>query len=278
METDELKPKARATLAALLADFERWRGLMAGTGPADLAQTVLDESGYTGLWQKEKSPDAQGRLENLKELVAALEEFDTLPGFLEHVALVMENDSRSDGAYLSIMTLHGAKGLEFDVVFLPGWEEGVFPHQRALEETGARGLEEERRLAYVGLTRARRRVFLSHAGNRRIYNQWQSSLPSRFLDELPAAVVEKSGETGLFGGGQGGWGGGWNGGSRAWRAEEPQAWAAPAPPEGGFAVGDKVFHQKFGTGRILNRDGNKLEIAFDKAGVKKVIDSFVSLA
>ncbi|OIR09961.1 ATP-dependent DNA helicase PcrA [mine drainage metagenome] len=298
VETDELKPKARATLAALLNDFERWRGLMAGIGPAELAQTVLDESGYTGMWQKEKGPDAQGRLENLKELAAALEEFETLPGFLEHVALVMENDSRADGAFLSIMTLHGAKGLEFDVVFLPGWEEGVFPHQRALEETGARGLEEERRLAYVGITRARQRVFLSHAGNRRIYNQWQSSLPSRFLDELPAAVVERSGEAGLFGVASAP-GGGWSATPRAWRGEKPQAWTTPTPPDGGFAagdngfaagdngfaagdngfaVGDKVFHQKFGNGRIIHREGNKLEIAFDKAGVKKVIDSFVSLA
>jgi len=199
----------------------------------------------------------------------------------------MENEERTDVDRVTIMTLHAAKGLEFDVVFLPGWEEGLFPHQRALEETGARGLEEERRLAYVGLTRARRRIFVSHAANRRVYNQWQSNIPSRFLEELPAKMVERSGETGLYGGGMSesgsSWGGnGWNSGyvNRRQRAqiEQTPAWAAPTPPEGGFAIGEKVHHAKFGNGRIIGVDGNKLEIAFDKAGVKKVIDSFVSLA
>jgi len=198
----------------------------------------------------------------------------------------MENEEKTDIDRVTIMTLHAAKGLEFDVVFLPGWEEGLFPHQRALEETGARGLEEERRLAYVGLTRARRRVFVSHAANRRVYNQWQSNIPSRFLEELPPDMVERSGETGLYGGGlsEGGynWGNSWNSGyvNRRQRDAQEQvpAWAAPKAPDDGFAVGDKVFHAKFGNGRVVAVDGNKLEIAFDKAGVKKVVDSFVSLA
>ena len=285
-ETDELKPKARSTLRGLMEDFARWRALLDGMDHVELAQTILEESGYTEMWQKEKSPDAQGRLENLKELVSALEEYDSLPGFLEHVALVMENEEKTDIDRVTIMTLHAAKGLEFDVVFLPGWEEGLFPHQRALEETGARGLEEERRLAYVGLTRARRRVFVSHAANRRVYNQWQSNIPSRFLEELPPDMVERSGETGLYGGGlsEGGynWGNSWNSGyvNRRQRDAQEQvpAWAAPKAPDDGFAVGDKVFHAKFGNGRVVAVDGNKLEIAFDKAGVKKVVDSFVSLA
>ena len=286
-ETDELKPKARSTLSALMTDFDRWRSMLDGIDHVELAQTIMDESGYTGMWQKEKTPDAQGRLENLKELASALESFESLPGFLEHVSLVMENEERTDVDRITIMTLHAAKGLEFDVVFLPGWEEGLFPHQRALEETGARGLEEERRLAYVGLTRARRRIFVSHAANRRVYNQWQSNIPSRFLEELPAKMVERTGETGLYGGGMSEsaspWGGsGWNSGyvNRRQRAqiEQTPAWAAPTPPEGGFAIGEKVHHAKFGNGQIIGIDGNKLEIAFDKAGVKKVIDSFVSLA
>jgi len=291
VETDELKPKARATLAGLMADFARWRSLLDGMDHVELAQTILDESGYTAMWQREKSPDAQGRLENLKELVAALEEFENLPGFLEHVSLVMENDEKTDIDRVVLMTLHAAKGLEFDVVFLPGWEEGLFPHQRALEETGLRGLEEERRLAYVGLTRAKRRVFVSYAASRRIYNQWQNNLPSRFLEELPNDIVERSAAQGLFGGQSFGglaesasaWAGNWNSGyvtrrQREQQQEQTPLWAAPASPNGGFKPGDKVFHQKFGTGKVAAVDGNKLEIFFDKAGLKKVIDSFVSLA
>jgi DNA helicase-2/ATP-dependent DNA helicase PcrA len=285
VQTDELKPRARTVLAALITDFDRWRSLVSGMPHPELAQTILDESGYTEMWQKEKTPDSQGRLENLKELVAALEDFDSLAAFLEHVSLVMENDERSDLERVPIMTLHGAKGLEFDVVFLPGWEEGVFPHQRALEESGAKGLEEERRLAYVGLTRARQRVFVSYAANRRIYNQWQSSLPSRFVEELPPETVERQAEQGLFGGvaeaataWNASWSGGYNPPPRRAVGSVSPVWAAPAPPEQGFQPGDRVFHQKFGNGHVLSVDGNKLEIAFDHAGVKKVIDSFVALA
>ncbi len=285
IQTDELKPRARAVLAGLLSDFDRWRGLVEGVPHPELAATILDESGYTGMWQQEKTPDAQGRLENLKELVAALEEFDSLAGFLEHVSLVMENDEKSDAERVSIMTLHAAKGLEFDVVFLPGWEEGVFPHQRAMAESGAKGLEEERRLAYVGVTRARRRVFVSYAANRRIYNQWQSSLPSRFVEELPAETVERLAEQGLFGGvadSAAAWAANWSSGYLTQRRREhPPEAIGPVEsgtPEGGFSPGDRVFHQKFGYGRVLAVDGNKLEIGFDKAGAKKVIDSFVALA
>ncbi len=283
VQTDELKPKARSVLAALLGDFDRWRSMLDGLPHPELAGTILDESGYTGMWQQERSPDAQGRLENLKELVAALEEYDSLPGFLEHVSLVMENDERSDAERVSIMTLHGAKGLEFDVVFLPGWEEGVFPHQRALAEGGVKALEEERRLAYVGLTRARRRVFISHAANRRIYNQWQNSLPSRFIEELPADSVDRLAEQGLFGGAAESataWAASWNSVTpvRRQRQDVTTPSVAGDAPDGGYRPGDRVFHQKFGYGRVLGVDGNKLEIAFDKAGQKKVIDSFVAPA
>lgn len=268
VETDELKPRARQSLAALIADFARWRSLLPGLAHPELARTILDESGYTGMWQKERSPDAQGRLDNLKELTAAMEEFGSLAGFLEHVALVMENDEKGDARRVTVMTLHAAKGLEFDTVFLPGWEEGLFPHQRALEESGAKGLEEERRLAYVGLTRARRRVYISHAANRRIYNQWQSSLPSRFIDELPPETVESTSDLAVA---SGGW-------SQAWGRRETSRTPAPAVTvkSSDYSPGDRVFHQKFGNGRIIAIDGNKLEIDFDKAGVKRVIDSFVT--
>jgi len=284
--SDEMKPKARSTLAGLLADFDRWRALLSAISHGELAATILDESGYTGMWRNEKTPDAQGRLENLKELSSAMDEFDSMASFLEHVSLVMENDEKTDVERVNIMTLHGAKGLEFDAVFLPGWEEGVFPHQRAMESSGAQGLEEERRLAYVGLTRARLRVFVSYAANRRIYNQWQNNLPSRFVEELPEDMVERRAEKGLFGGvteSAAAWGASWNSGyvtqrQRQQRTEDDFSGASGATSEDAYAPGDRVFHQKFGYGRVQAVDGNKLEIAFDKAGVKKVIDSFISLA
>ena len=198
--SSDLRPQARRSLGGFVQMVGRWRRLMETASHIELAETVLDESGYTAMWQQDKSPDAPGRLENLKELVRALEEFENLGGFLEHIALVMEATAEAQGDMVNIMTLHSAKGLEFDTVFLPGWEEGVFPHQRALDESGEAGLEEERRLAYVGLTRARKNVHISFAANRRIHNQWASSLPSRFIDELPPELVEVATEQGLYAG------------------------------------------------------------------------------
>ncbi len=372
--TDALKPKPRGALRGLLEAFDRWRKERDSLPHTELAEIVLDESGYTEMWQKDRSADAAGRLENLKELVRSMEEFENLQGFLEHISLVMDNEKAAEADAVSIMTLHAAKGLEFDTVFLPGWEEGLFPHQRALDDQGRAGLEEERRLAHVGLTRARKRAKIYFATNRRMHGLWQTNIPSRFLDELPEANVEvtesQGGHAGF--GGYGGYGAsrfdaatsfasnygtpGWQraqakkekegGGlsesgaqydvddgrsplSRSGRGQpppypppragegrvgagegprspgpsadddtsSPSPWRAreersptprrlPLTIEGelvakstgaisAFTLGDRVFHQKFGNGNVTAIDGNKLTIQFDRAGEKRVVDSFV---
>jgi DNA helicase-2/ATP-dependent DNA helicase PcrA len=327
LETEDLKSSPRTILRDLIAQFDDWaarlrekrfvlKELDPETGeeveveqviPAihhsDLAQQILDESGYTGMWQADKSPDSPGRLENLKELVNSMAEFETLGAFLEHISLVMDRDTNEAQDAVSIMTLHGAKGLEFNTVFLPGWEEGLFPSQRSMDESGRAGLEEERRLAYVGITRARKRLRLFVAQNRQVRGLWQTALPSRFLDELPAAAVEVKDTGSSFGGY--GYGGrtasrfntsdpfdslyetpGWQ---RARAQQANRKSPGPITIDGdliarstddgrasAYSRGDRVFHQKFGYGKIDQIEGNKLSIDFDKAGRKKVLDSFVS--
>jgi DNA helicase II / ATP-dependent DNA helicase PcrA len=287
---DRLRPPARNALAAFIAALDGWRARAAQMSHTDLVQVVLDESGYTAMWQADRSPDAAGRLENLKELVVAMAEFENLGGFLEHVSLVMDNAAEADGDMVNLMTLHSAKGLEFDTVFLPGWEDGLFPNQRAMEENGLAALEEERRLAYVGLTRARHRAYVSFAANRRIHGQWQNTIRSRFVDELPLDHVEIVAELGLQPGTS--WASGWPTAIEARSAAPWQPTAPPRPPflvystpvprrgeevprVGGFAVGGRVFHQKFGYGTITRVEDNKLSIHFDVAGDKKVMDAFV---
>ena len=314
VETEELKPKPRQTLRALMTDFERWASRRETLTQSELAEIVLDESGYTEMWKNDRSADAAGRLENLKELVRSMEEFPDLTAFLEHISLVMDAENRDDAERVSIMTLHAAKGLEFDTVYLPGWEEGLFPHQRSLDENGRAGLEEERRLAYVGLTRARRRARIYFATNRRIHGLWQTTIPTRFLDELDSQhveVVEAASGTAYGGYAQSrfanmdsygssyntpGWqrakarqtaGGGGFGErpQKAWTPPPAQNARGPKLIEGdlvakstavsGFSSGARVFHIKFGYGQIAAVDGNKLTVDFDKAGRKMVLDSFV---
>ncbi|WP_257099130.1 ATP-dependent helicase [Pseudovibrio flavus] len=209
-QTEEMRPKARKSLADLLGQFDLWRTQLDTMSHTELAEIILDESGYTQMWREDRSAEAPGRLDNLKELIRSMEEFESLGGFLEHISLVMDRDSEEGEDAVSIMTLHSAKGLEFDSVFLPGWEEGVFPNQRALDETGMAGLEEERRLAYVGVTRGRQRVKIWFTSNRRIHGSWQSSIPSRFLDELPSDNIEIVEQNSTYGGyGSSGAGGGY---------------------------------------------------------------------
>jgi DNA helicase-2/ATP-dependent DNA helicase PcrA len=286
---DALRPAARNALAAFIAALDRWGAQAERVSHTDLVQTVLDESGYTAMWQTDRSADAAGRLENLKELVVAMAEFENLGGFLEHVSLVMDNAAEAGGDMVNLMTLHSAKGLEFDTVFLPGFEEGLFPNQRSLEENGAAALEEERRLAYVGLTRARHRAHISFAANRRIHGQWLSTIRSRFVDELPPDHIEVVAELGLQP-------------ASAWGTDWANAMEVPAAPRtpsrrplliesvpsprrgeeihrvGGFAVGNRVFHQKFGYGTVTQVEDNKLAIHFDVAGDKKVMDGYVERA
>jgi len=305
--TDELAAKTRTALANFLRDLDRWRGQAEHIHHARLMEAVLEESGYTDMLKLDRSPQAQGRLENLKELVQSMGNYETLQAYLEHVSLVMDLERGPQADSVQIMTLHQAKGLEFPLVFLPGWEEGVFPSQRSMDEKGEKGLEEERRLAYVGITRAREEARISFAANRQVYGRWTSQLPSRFVDELPPANVEASSETGYYGGGPGmqqhgsrwdadpSFGNGYD--SPGWRRAQANQYRGSHPGrqpviEGDgrlvavsessaasdYKRGDRVFHLKFGYGAIRSVDGNKLTVAFDKAGEKKVIDSFVEKA
>lgn len=321
LDSDELTPQARRSLGNFVADIARWRAVSSGSLPQsggerdqpqagggasrslphpELARIVLEESGYTAMLQADRSAESAGRLENLVELTRAMEEYETLQAFLEHVSLVMDNDEARLGERVTIMTIHAAKGLEFDTVYLPGWEEGVFPSQRSLDEGGLASLEEERRLAYVAITRARRKCTILHAANRRIYGQWTSSIPSRFLAELPKAHIQE--ETTMTGG-ESLWraqwsersdpfahvarptrGPGWQRATRTTYNPEPQriieartsAVSLGNQGRSDLSLGQRVFHGKFGYGTIASIEGNKLEIDFEHAGRKKVLDSFVS--
>ncbi|UXM95891.1 UvrD-helicase domain-containing protein [Bartonella sp. HY329] len=323
VETDELKPKPRSALREVVENFRRWQDRLNNTPHTELAEAILDESGYTAMWQNDRSAEAPGRLENLKELIRSMEEFESLRGFLEHVSLVMDAEQNEATDAVNIMTLHSAKGLEFDTVFLPGWEEGLFPHQRSLDEGGRSGLEEERRLAYVGVTRAKKNLHIWFVSNRRIHGLWQTTIPSRFLDELPESHVEVGAVDASYGGyGQSrfdrhdpfentyatpGWqraqqhknkatrdNWGNRSGANVERVGYGEAQAgfgankfsgktingelvaksvSDVPSD--FKIGDRVFHMKFGNGDVANIEGTKLTINFDKAGQKRVVDSFV---
>ena len=305
LESDELHAAARRSLVNFVDTIDRWSRDAKDMAPADLAELMLEESGYIDMWKNSKSPQAPGKLDNLKELIQAVSEFDTLNAYLDHVALVSElNENTSDGQ-VWLMTLHAAKGLEFPVVFLPGWEEEIFPSKRSLDEKGNAALEEERRLAYVGVTRAEESCRISFAANRQIYGRWQSAIPSRFIDELPEEHVDVVSEPGLYGNAAStlashsefegmklkddayydnpGW-------RRARAASARPASRAPmvegrgstisvsAPGKSKFKKGQRVFHQKFGYGSISSIEGQKLTVDFEHSGSKKVIDTFVEAA
>jgi DNA helicase-2/ATP-dependent DNA helicase PcrA len=311
VEERSLSSRAVNSLSELIQGFDRWRAMMEANTHShfELAEIILDESGYTDMWRNDKTPEAPGRLENLKELIKALEEFENLQGFLEHVSLVMDNEQEEASEKVSIMTLHAAKGLEFKCVFLPGWEDGLFPSQRSMDENGLAGVEEERRLAYVGLTRARAHLTISFAANRRVYNQWQSSMPSRFIDELDEAHVDVLTPPGLYGGGFGAAAApnidgiqtasdlqeraskadvynspGWKrmqarAGQRSTsQPKEARNMVIDAQAIPSFGLGDRIFHQKFGYGAVIDIEGDKLSIRFDKTGVKNVVAKFVTAA
>ncbi|WP_421991845.1 ATP-dependent helicase [Qipengyuania sp.] len=307
-DSDELPARAKNSLVGLLGQFVHWREMAEKVTPSELLRTVLAESGYEDMLQKDRSPESAGRLENLTELARAMEEYESLGDFLEHVSLVMDNDRADEGEKVTIMTMHAAKGLEFDHVFLPGWEEGVFPSQRSIDEGGLASLEEERRLAYVAITRAKRRCTILHAANRRIYGQWTSSIPSRFIEELPEEHIKS--ETTMTGGASlwranwsetddpfahvssnrpdrsGARGPGWQRALSSGYDSTPKRLAEPgrsaasfaAKPRSDVAIGARVFHDKFGYGCVTDQEGNKLTIEFEKAGEKRVLDSFVKLA
>lgn len=321
--TDELAGKAKVSLTKVSQDIARWRDMASELPPSELVRIVLDESGYTDMLQADRTPEAAGRLENLSELSRAMEDYETLGEFLEHVSLVMDNDADQSGSKITIMTMHGAKGLEYDNVFCVGWEEGVFPSQRSLDEGGLASLEEERRLAYVAITRAKQKCTILHAANRRIYGQWTSSIPSRFIEELPEDAIEMENS---MAGGQSMWRNSWSereqpftqivnnvssvkehidsrGRGPGWeRASKSRSWGSAAKDYGAssaqrpasrartssaFSMADKgrddvksgmrIHHKKFGYGMIMAIDGNKLEIEFEEAGLKHVMDSFIEI-
>lgn len=277
IEQNALKPRMKTVLSELLENFARWESLFATEPHAEVVDRILKESGYMNMWKAQKTTEAEGRVENLRELVSALEDFESIEQFLEHVSLVADGDDAKDTNVVSIMTMHGAKGLEFDTVFLTGWEEGLFPSQRSMDEKGEKGLEEERRLAYVGVTRARKHLTISYAANRRVYGQWMSSIPSRFVDELPPEHIQvinglaptasrtpmrQSYGKPSFGRSSGG-------------MQERSITNFRAASNAKFKIGERIFHQKFGYGSIRAIENHHLTIQFEKAGVKTVLDDYV---
>jgi len=305
IKTDEIRGKARTSLRSFCLDIERWRTARQSLPHTELMEQILDESGYTQMWRDNKDAKSAGRLENLKELIQAMAEFDSLEGYLEHVSLVLDVESGPQEDEVSLMTLHSAKGLEFPLVFLPGWEEGTFPSQKSLDENGLAGLEEERRLAYVGITRAREEAQIYFVANRQIYGSWQAAMPSRFVDELPLQHVDARSETGYYQSQrltQNAANSFANSFAEAGERRSSPGWkrysenrasnfgSSPREIDGRvirktkvkktslYKTGDRVFHQKFGYGEVMNIQGDKLDVEFEKAGSKKVMDGFVEKA
>ncbi len=260
----DLKTAPKKTLSAFKTMVLSWQEKSKNLSPEDLAKTVMDESGYLMMWRLDKSPEAPGRVENIQELYNVLGsgDFDSIESFLEYASLLTENDESATAEQLVVMTLHASKGLEFNTVYLPGWEEGLFPHQRALDEAGDLGLEEERRLAYVGLTRARKSVFVSYASNRRVYGQWQNALPSRFIKELPPEHIDRRGNNRM--------------GYGAQMADVRMPWAREKLQPKSHK-GRQVYHETFGKGVVLRETGDMMEVFFEGYGLRKIKSTFLTV-
>ncbi len=278
-----LKPKIHETLSWLIAKLDEWKNLFESDSHVIVVDKILEESGYLKMWEAEKTLESRGRVENLKELSSALEDFEDINEFLEHVSLISDGDDTPEEDMVSIMTIHGAKGLEFENVFLPGWEEGLFPSQQTLDESGKEGLEEERRLAYVAITRAKQKLTISFASSRMVFGNIISSIPSRFVDELDKDFIEIVNKTGA--------GPSYNK-PKSKFAEKQSSFVIPSAENGfkvgkkklfdesnsKFTVGDKIFHQDFGYGRVINVNGRHLQIVFEKSAIKTLLEDFVEKA
>ena len=287
LNEDELKPKTKESLKQFIKLVKTWTKLSEQLDHVQLLERVLDESGYTQMLINEKSPEAEARLENLKELRASMKNYSNLVEFLENISLQTSIDEEWEGEKINLMTIHAAKGLEFTCIFLPGWEEGLFPHQKSIEEKGDQAVQEERRLAYVALTRAKQRLFISFANNRKYYgnnnsNDWMPSMPSRFIDELDKQYLEIN-ETAKdndqdfefsqdFNFTEGKKSPGWK---RYLQEKEKIKTINYTNNLTNFKIGQGVEHETFGKGKIIHIDGNKLLINFKDSGEKKVIDKYL---
>ena len=297
-EATGISGKAKNNLSELMSNFKTWRELLNHADAADLTNQIINDSGYMDMLKNDTSAEAEGRVENLRELINVMSDTDnypTLQEFMEHVSLVMDNDSSIDTNKVMLITLHSAKGLEFNVVFLPGWEESLFPHQRSLDEGGENSLEEERRLAYVAITRAKQKLYISMATSRRIYGEWKNNTPSRFLNEIPSSCLQITNQISNCYNGKGSY---YHTSAQYgnYNNYKPKFSTKPSyrkyddnqdhdysyePVDNYYSSpkksykGTKVYHESFGYGRIISISGSTCLVDFDNYGEKKVMSSYL---